>query len=628
MTAERPALFLTLSARLGRVGVLLALLCALAVAGALPAQATARGNQIDRYDVGVTLAADGTMAVVLDFDFNFGDDPGHGPYLTLPTAQGYNDEYDRVFEFTDFTATSEDASAAPADLDLTEENGWLQVRIGDPDVDDVSGVHHYTVTYTVRGLVNGADASSVGDELYWNVIGDQWEIPLSNITVTVDGPAPVAQVACFAGPVGGTGTCDSSTADGARAQFTQGTLRPSEALTIATSYPAGTFTDVEPILQEIWTPAKAFALTPWTGLAAAAVLLGGLGFVLARIRQRGRDEQFLNQTPGLAPTDGQPGAVGPRDRRTPIAVHFTPPAGFHAGQLGTLIDERADPRDVTASIVDLAVRGYLRIEQTAEANFLGRGADWRLVQLRPADAELAPYERTLHDGIFAGRSDVSLSGLKTTFAASMAAVQSELYEDVTTRGWFRGNPKTVRLHWLLAGIALTTVGILLTVLLAALTHWGLVGLGVLVVGVAVLLVARTAPARTATGTAVLAQTLGFRQYLATAEAEQLRFEEGEDLFSRYLPYAIVFGLTERWAAVFARLAAQGRPVAEPTWYVGPGYHVGAFWLATNSFGHAMESFSAIATQSISAPTPGSSGSSGFSGGFSGGGVGGGGGGGW
>ncbi|MGV8967219.1 MAG: DUF2207 domain-containing protein [Cellulomonas sp.] len=300
-------------------------------------------------------------------------------------------------------------------------------------------------------------------------------------------------------------------------------------------------------------------------------------------------------------------------------MQFSPPAGFRAGQLGTLIYERADPRDVTATIVDLAVRGYLRIEQISEANFLGRGADWRLVKLRGADGELGSYETTLLDGVFAGRSAVSLSELKSTFAATMASVQGELYDDVTARNWFRGNPKTVRTHWYLAGIGLVLLGLFCTVLLAAFTHWGLVGLAALVVGLVVLVVAPHAPARTATGTAVLAQTLGFRQYLATAEADQLKFEEGEDLFSRYLPYAIVFGLAERWAGVFARLAAQGRAIAEPTWYYGPGYQVGAFWLATNSFGHAMESFSAIATESISAPTPGSSGSSGFSGGFSGGG---------
>ncbi|QTE30366.1 DUF2207 domain-containing protein [Pengzhenrongella sicca] len=611
-----------------RLGLVLVVAAGALGAAALPAHAASSGNEITRYDAQVDLAADGTMSVALDFDFDFGGDPGHGPYLTLPTAQRFSSEYDRVYEITDVQATSDDDAAAPADVDLTEENGWLQIRIGDPDKDDVSGVHRYEVTYTMRGLVNAADSTNAGDELYWNVIGDQWEIPLADLTVTVSGPAAVDQVACFAGSTGSGSACDDAVAEGTVARFAQGVVSPGQALTVAASYPAGTFTDAGPILRERWAPDRAFSVTPWTGTAAAVVLLGGLGLVLGRSRQRGRDEQYLDQVPGLSPQDGQPGAVGPRDRRTPIAVHFTPPPDLRAGQLGTLIDERADPRDVTATIVDLAVRGYLRVEQVAEANVVGRGADWQLVRLRTATAELAPYERTLFDAIFDDRKRITLSELKTTFAASMATVQKELYEDVTTRGWFRGNPSTVRTRWYVAGAGLLVLGLGLTVVLAALTHWGIVGLAATVVGAAVLVAARSAPARTATGTAVLAQTLGFRQYLATAEAEQLRFEEGEDLFSRYLPYAIVFGLTERWAGVFARLAEQGRAVAEPTWYVGPGYHVGAFWLASNSFGQAVEGFSAIATQSMSAPTPGSSGSSGFSGGFSGGGGGGGGGGGW
>jgi uncharacterized membrane protein len=150
-----------------------------------------------------------------------------------------------------------------------------------------------------------------------------------------------------------------------------------------------------------------------------------------------------------------------------------------------------------------------------------------------------------------------------------------------------------------------------------------------VVGLVVLVLAKAAPARTAAGTAVLAEAVGFRRYLETAEANQIRFEEGEDLFSRYLPYAIVFGVAERWANVFGELAAQGRAVPEPGWYAGSSFRTGAFWMSYAAFGNSLDSFTSIATQSLSAPTPGSSGGSGFSGGgFSGGGVGGGGGGGW
>jgi len=146
--------------------------------------------------------------------------------------------------------------------------------------------------------------------------------------------------------------------------------------------------------------------------------------------------------------------------------------------------------------------------------------------------------------------------------------------------------------------------------------------------------ARYAPARTANGTAVLAQTRGFELYLRTAEANQIKFEEGEDLFSKYLPYAIVFGVAERWAGIFAQLAAQGQRLAEPSWYLGIGYGFGygAFWASAGNFSSSLSQFTHIADAAIAAPTPGASGGSGFSGGggggFSGGGGGGGGGGGW
>ena len=132
------------------------------------------------------------------------------------------------------------------------------------------------------------------------------------------------------------------------------------------------------------------------------------------------------------------------------------------------------------------------------------------------------------------------------------------------------------------------------------------------------------PARTAAGTAVLTQAQGFRRYLETAEADQIRFEEGQDLFSRYLPYAIVFGVADRWAKVFDDLAKSGAAVSQPTWYVG---HM-PYW-SYYALGASMNSFETTANSSL-VSTPASSGSSGFSagGGFSGGGGGGGGGGSW
>jgi uncharacterized membrane protein len=156
--------------------------------------------------------------------------------------------------------------------------------------------------------------------------------------------------------------------------------------------------------------------------------------------------------------------------------------------------------------------------------------------------------------------------------------------------------------------------------------WGIVGLGVILLGIAGFVFAGRMPARTAAGTAVLDQAKGFRLYLTTAEADQLRFEEGEDLFSRYLPYAIVFGVAERWAKIFADLAARGHDVPEPGWYSGPYVGVAAFYGA-GGFTSSLDSFSSATSAAMTASSSGSSGGSGFGGG-AGGGVGGGGGGGW
>jgi uncharacterized membrane protein len=135
--------------------------------------------------------------------------------------------------------------------------------------------------------------------------------------------------------------------------------------------------------------------------------------------------------------------------------------------------------------------------------------------------------------------------------------------------------------------------------------------------------------RTALGRAVLAQSLGFKEYLVSEEARQIRFEEAQDIFSHYLPYAIVFGVADRWAGTFSRVAESatlaGRSIGIPAWYIfsGSGGYGDYSGIASG-----MDSFSTSASGTFTS-TPAASGSSGFSGGgFSGGGGGGGGGGSW
>jgi len=250
------------------------------------------------------------------------------------------------------------------------------------------------------------------------------------------------------------------------------------------------------------------------------------------------------------------------------------------------------------------------------------------VQLRvstdnpPGKPTLLPYESTLLDALFSGRTEVRLSELKDTFYAELQRVQNKLYDDVVEQGWFTRRPDSVRSTWKVAGFGVLVAGVVLTYLLAKHTHLGLVGLAVALLGLVLIPLSRFAPARTGKGSAALARVLGFRQYIATAEAGQLKFEEATDVFSRYLPFAIVFGLTERWAAVFGNIAANTTNGAGLGWYTGP---VG--W-SPLYFGDSFASFTSSVSSAV-VSTPSASGGSGFSGGgFSGGGGGGGGGGSW
>jgi uncharacterized membrane protein len=112
---------------------------------------------------------------------------------------------------------------------------------------------------------------------------------------------------------------------------------------------------------------------------------------------------------------------------------------------------------------------------------------------------------------------------------------------------------------------------------------------------------------------------GFRRFIDESEKERAQFAERKHLFSEYLPYAIVFGATEKWAKAFADI--DGR-LPDTGWYSGPGY------FTVGSFNDSMDGFATTTSGTISS-TPSGSGGSGFGGGgFSGGGGGGGGGGSW
>ena len=243
-------------------------------------------------------------------------------------------------------------------------------------------------------------------------------------------------------------------------------------------------------------------------------------------------------------------------------VEFAPPEDLRPGQVGTILDERANTLDVTATIVDLAVRGYLTIEEIPKEGWFGK-PDWTLHKMdKPAD-DLLAYERTLLTGLFETGNDPTLSSLKRTFSARLEKVEDELYNDAVKHGWFSTRPDKVRESWHLRGVLVFLGGVVLTFVLAKWTHLGLVGLPVIVGGMVLIIGARWMPSRSAKGTAIARRVGGFRTVIETAETNLSRWAEEQNVFTRYLPYAIVFGCTEKWAKAFEGL--QQMP-PDTTWY--------------------------------------------------------------
>lgn len=573
---------------------------------------------ITRYDVTADAGTDGTTTVRLDLDFDFGRDAGHGPFITLPQRQAVGGNPD-LWRMTDVTFRSARSNTgAPTQVQRKTQGGMLLLQIGDPGR-KVSGVQNYQIEYTVRGLIAPKQATTNLDEFNWNAIGPAWKVPIDQAKVTVNGPVPVQRVACFTGSDFDK-PCTSATNAGNTASFTQrGNLgKNNKPLQVVAGFPAGTFVGAEPRFQKRYHVGNMFPATPLTVGATGVLSAAGLALVAQQVRRRGRDEVYKGLTPGLSPVAGADTKVGKASERVNAAVQFTPPKGARPGELGTLIDASADNKDVTATIIDLAVRGYLLIDQTAKK-------EWTFIRQTPNLPEL-DYERRLMVNLFGDHDRVSTRDMRDkSYASVLKETRDALYERVTRDlGWYKKSPEKVRNTVIAIGTGLILGGVALGFAFA-MAGWGLVGLAGIIVGLATIALANKFPARSAEGSAVLVQTKGFEQYLTTAEADQIRFEEGIDVFSRYLPYAIIFGVAERWTKVFEKLAADGRYEADTSWYHSP---YPGLWYASglaSSMDQMTSAMSSAMSSSVTAATSASSGGSGFSGG---GGFGGGGGGGW
>jgi uncharacterized membrane protein YgcG len=618
------------------------LLTGLVLAGwALPADARPGdiGDVVNRMQIDYTVNADGVLHVKETIDYEFGSSGRHGIYRNLITREPWKDDdsKDQEYRISDITVHSDDA---PDEFDTSTEKSSsqrdqsIQIKIGSADETIPGRQATYVIEYDVRGALRHFEDHS---ELYWDTTGTGWDATFRQIAVNVEVPEGVQQVDCFVGAQGSTQTCDSKAAAGGKGVFTASGLDRGEGLTVVAGIKPGVVANDTPIVVDppAWLERNGINVP---GLVTAGlVTLAGLGAAILYGKRGNRDLRYAGMPPGTFPPNGSTvAAVKDTLTTDQIPVAFSPPP-IPVGEGGLLIDAKANTTETAATLIDLAVRGAVRIDNTGE--------EQKAVLLHPALAT-APHEQVLLQNLYPGLApgtSITLERRPTgdnSMRLAHDGMIDALRQQVKARDWYTRMPWAARGKQLsgvfpcaciaMIGIWVFGAGIIGTAVGAATGGLGraiVIGLPVLAVIVAIgtVVAQRAKGRRNPAGRAVTDQLIGFRLYLSTAEADQLRFEEGEDIFSKYLPWAIAFDLADRWQRVCAQLVAAGRIPADPYWYSGPSYYTSGF--AAGSISQT------VAHTFDPPPAPAGSGggggsSSGFSGGSSGGGGGGGGGGSW
>ncbi|TKS58583.1 MAG: hypothetical protein EWM72_02879 [Nitrospira sp.] len=437
------------------------------------------------------------------------------------------------------------------------------------------------------------------DELYWNVTGDEWDVPIESAAARILLPAGATGVKALA----------FSGAYGAREQQADVRITGPE------------------ILYQMMRP-----LGFREGLAAVVGWDKGL---VAEPGSLQRISLFLRSNWPLALPIGVFGLMwylwyrlGRDPRLRPITVAYEPPDTLTPAELGTLIDNSPDLRDITATLVDLAVRGFLRIEERQESTLLGfwSSSAYNLHRLKASSewTGLKSHEQAILSGIFSDdkATVVALSDLENRFYAHLDGIQSSLFEQLLSRGYYARRPDRVKQVYVTIGIFVAIAMIFAAVWLSerygiALQTGVAAGIlsGLIIIGFGWLM-----PARTMRGTRALEKVLGFEEFLTRVESDRFqRVVKTPQMFEKFLPFAMALGVEQNWVRAFDGIYTQ-----PPTWYQGANV---ADFRPRRFVGNLSQMSAAAGTIMTTAPrsTGGSGFSSSSSGGFSGGGFGGGGG---
>lgn len=534
---------------------------------------------IKDFNVDIDINKDGSFSVIENIVYDFDKNSRHGIYRDIPLegikikVLTVTDELDNTYLFT-----------------VSRQGSYLRVKIGDPDK-LITGKHNYSILYSV---IRGIGYFEDHDELYWDVTGNEWETPIENSSAIVHLPEKIPnkdlQFDCYTGPLySKEKDCTVNVEDNGDIYFKgERSFSTGEGLTIVLGWPKGVIEEPTILQKILW-----WLMEFWPIFIPILVFI----FLFREWWHRGKD---------------------PEIEKTIIA-QYEPPNSLRPAEVNLVINQEVKSKDVSATLIDLAVRGYIKIREIKKSGIFGKD-DYELIKLKEFNGEdLHDYERRLLKSIFGMSDKMKISGLENKFYSKLPIITKKIYPGISNYKYFTSNPQKVRKKWLAIGGTIIALGIFSFIFLSSLSgSLSVFSISVLISGIFFIVFGPFMPKRTKKGTEAYWHALGFKEYINTAEKHRVEFQEKENIFERYLPYAMIFGLAEKWAKAF-----EGIYTNPPSWYegaYGPRFTTYAF---VNSLDRSMSS-----VNSAFVSRPGGKGSGFGGGGSSGGGGGGGGGGSW
>ncbi|KPV50992.1 hypothetical protein SE17_23760, partial [Kouleothrix aurantiaca] len=530
------------------------LLVALPFAG--PAAAQSKSVTVERRNGDATILPNGDVQMVETWQTRFDGGPFRFAFRDIPL--------NRVEDITSWSVSEngqqyrQASGESPNTFTLDRSSSSQKITWYFPATTDKTRT--FTLRYTLKGALRIYDA---GDQFFWKFIESDRGYTINQSQVTVHLPQGVTpsqmKVSTYRNTSeesgharideDGTAVFDGRSFGGGtewevRVQFPHGV--------VSAAKPSWQAADDAAIAEAEARKAKQPFYSLIVLVTSMLLGLGGFGGLYLMWYRRGRD----------LPT----GVVA--------EFYPTPPEDVPAGLVGTLIDERADMKDIIATLVDLARRGYLQISEETKQGFIGSSREFTFVRGNGDLRQLRTYERTLFEKVFgSSRDQRTLDSLRNEFYTTIPTLKKEMYEEVVKQGYFDENPNSVRNRYTLFAVLFLVIAVLAgcfgTSLVALYTPLApLLGFVLIALAVGFLILSRAMPRKSAQGATAAAKWQAFRRYLERVD-KYTNVAEAKDQFERYLPYAVAFGLERSWVQRFEQVNTPA-----PSWYYPYGYGYG------------------------------------------------------